>query len=234
MGLPAFWAFMALTEYDFNVTRNEIIERAFRIIGKFSYGETMSSDMYTQAIIALNSMVKSWQSKHVFLWTIKEFTQTLSATVATYSLAAVEPPIYAIDKAYLRIDNIDRPVDVASWRQYIDIADKTSAGDPTLVALNNQITPTMYVWPVPSQTRTLYYSGIVKLKDFDTAAGNADFPVRYVEALTFGLAHKLAFEYGLPVGQQREIERQFQAEFSEAKTGERERAEFEFVDGAFN
>lgn len=225
---------MAASDYDFNLTRNEIIERAFRLIGKLSPGETLSGEMLVQAVVALNTMIKSWQSKHVFLWTIKEFTQTLSSGVASYSLASTDPAVYAIDRAYLRIDNIDRPCDVASYRQYVDIPDKTSPGDPTIISLNGQITPTLYVWPVPQQTRTLYYTGIVKLKDFDTAAQNADFPVRYIEAITFGLAHKLSFEYGLPVQVQREIERQFQSEFGEAKTGERERAEYEFCDGACN
>lgn len=224
---------MALSDYNFNVTRNEIIERAYRLIGKLPMGEPMSAEMLNQALIAMNSMIKSWQSKHVFLWTIKEFTQTLTTGQASYSLAAVDPPVIAIDRAYWRLDNIDHPCDVASYRQYLDIPDKTSTGDPTIVALDGQITPTMYVWPVPQQTRTLYYAGIVKLKDFDTAGGNPDFPVRYVEAITFGLAYKLACEYGLPIGERRELERQYQTEFAEAKGGERERAEYEFTEGAF-
>jgi hypothetical protein len=80
----------------------------------------------------------------------------------------------------------------------------------------------------------MYYTAIVKLKDFDTSNGNPDFPVRYVDALTFGLAHALSFEYGLPISERRELERQYQSAFSEAKGGERERADYEFVDGAFN
>lgn len=224
---------MSLAEYDFNLTRNEIVERAYRIIGKLSMGETMSADMMAQAVIALNAMIKSWQSRNVFLWTIREFTQSLVSNTPSYSLAAVEPPVYALDSAYLRIDNDDRLVDVASWRQYTDLNDKTTKGDPTLVAINNAITPTLYVWPVPTQARTLYYTGIVKLKDFDSAGQTPDFPVRYLEAITFGLAHKLACEYGLPLQERRELERQAQSEFQEAKSGERERAEFEFVTGAF-
>ena len=223
---------MALSDYDFNSTRNEIIERAFRIIGKHSPGEPLSGEMMTQAVIALNSMVKSWQSRHVFLWTIQDFTQALTANVASYSLAASDPPIYALDRAYLRIDNIDKVCDVASWRQYWDIPDKSSTGDPTVVALNLSMTPTLYVWPVPSQARTLKFSALVKLKDFDTAGGNPDFPVRYLDALTFGLAHALSFEYGIPLAEKRELERQYQAAFQEAKSGERERADFEFCDGA--
>jgi hypothetical protein len=225
---------MALAEYDFNLTRNEIIERAYRIIGKLSVGDSLSADMLQQAVVALNSMVKSWQSRNVFLWTIREFTQALARGVASYSLASSDPPFYAFDSAYLRISNDDRSMDVASWRQYTDIYDKTVSGDPTLVALDNALVPTMYVWPVPSQARTMYFTGLVKLKDFDTAGQNPDFPVRYLEALTFGLAHKLACEYGLPINERRELERLAQQEFGESKAGEtRERAEFEFVSGAF-
>jgi hypothetical protein len=224
---------MALSDYDFNTTRNEIIERAYRIIGKLPPGETLPGEMMVQAVIALNSLVKSWQSKHVFLWTLRDFTQTLTANVASYSLATLEPPLYAIDRAYLRIDNIDTRIEVAAWRQYWDIQDKTSKGDPTVVALNTQLTPTLYVWPVPQQTRTIHFTGIVKLKDFDTANGNPDFPVRYADALTFGLAHALSFEYGIPLAERREIERQYQSNFAEAKGGERDRADLEFCEGAF-
>lgn len=63
---------MALSDYDFNTTRNEIIERAYRIIGKLDPGDTLPGDMMVQAVIALNSLVKSWQSKHVFLWTLRD------------------------------------------------------------------------------------------------------------------------------------------------------------------
>lgn len=225
---------MPTSDYDFNVTRTEIIERAYRIVGKLSMGETLSAEMSVQAMIALNSMIKSWQSRHVFLWTVREFTQTLTAGVTSYPLAGSDPSVYALDRAYLRSDNVDHPISVASWRQYVDLSDKTSTGDPSLVALDTQISPTLYVWPVPTETRLLYYTGVVKLKDFDTAGGSPDFPVRYVEAITFGLAHKLACEYGLPIAERRELERQYQGEFSEAKSGERERVESEFVSGAFD
>ena len=225
---------MPTSDYDFNVTRTEIIERAYRIVGKLSMGETLSAEMSSQAMIALNSMIKSWQSRHVFLWTVREFTQSLAPGVLSYSLAGSDPCIYALDRAYIRLDGDDHPISVASWRQYVDITDKNGTGDPVLVALDTQLSPTLYVWPVPTITRTLYYTGLVKLKDFDTAGGNPDFPVRYVEAITFGLAHKLACEYGLPIAERRELERQYQGEFSEAKSGEREQVEYEFVNGAFD
>jgi hypothetical protein len=223
---------MAASDYDFNQTRTEIIERAYRIIGKLSLGETLSGEMHQQAVIALNSMVKSWQSRNIFLWTIREFTLPLVVGTKSYSLAATDPKVYALDRAYIRINGDDTNIDIASFRQYVDIFDKNSSGDPSLVALDTQLSPTLYVWPVPQVTRTLYYTGIVRLKDFDVAGNNPDFPVHYIEAITFGLAHKLSSEYGLPLDERRELERQFNQLFDDARIGDRERAEYEFVEGS--
>jgi len=225
---------MALSDYDFNLTRTEIIERAYRIIGKLSVGETMSAEMDYQAVVALNTMVKAWQNEHVYLWTLREFTQSLSAGTKSYSLASNDPAIHAIDRAWWRDGTTDHGVAVASWRQYEDLYDKNSTGDPTIVALDNRITPTMYVWPVPTQTRTLHCLGIVKLKDFDTASGNADFPVRWLAALTWGLAAELAPEFGISGRELQEREQKAAIEFRKAKTGERERADYEFICGAFD
>lgn len=225
---------MALSDYDWNQTRNEIIARAYRMIGKLSVGETLSSEMLDQGVVALNAMVKSWQNQQVFLWTLREFTQALTPGTASYSLASLDPQIYAIDKAYYQVTaNDDDPVQVISYRQYIDIPHKDDPGDPYVVAFDNQLSPTIYVYPVPTVAKNLYYLGMVKLKDFDTANGNADFPVRWLQALTYGLARELIPEFGSDGGTARMIEGRFQEEFRIARTGEREGIEYEFVGGAF-
>jgi hypothetical protein len=224
---------MAASQYDFNQTRTEIIERAYRIIGKFSLGETLGAEMHQQAVIALNSMIKSWQARHIFLWTIKQYSISLSAGVKSYSLAATDPPVYAVDRAYLQIDNDDQILQIASFRQYSDIFDKESTGDPTLIALDNQVSLTLYVWPVPTQTRTLLYSGIHRLKDFDSSSENPEFPVHYLQAITYGLAYELSSEYGLPLSERQFLKSQFEVAFEEARTGDRERADVEFVEGSY-
>ncbi len=60
-------------------------------------------------------------------------------------------------------------------------------------------TATTTVWV----TATAYYSDVVRytkvlrLQDFDAAANNPDFPVRWMQALIYGLASDLAPEFGL-------------------------------------
>lgn len=223
---------MAATDYDFNSTRNEIIERALRIVGALSTGETVSAEMVEQGRISLNHLVKTWQSDNLFLWTLVPQTQALTATVASYSLPT-DPAVIAIDKAYLRISNNDTPVEVISYRNYIDIPNKTDPGDPVAVTVNNAISPTMYVYPVPATSRTLYYLAIVKLKDMDTAAGNANFPTQYLDALVYGLAANLADEYGLPISERELLVNKARQFYAVAKKSNRDRSDYEFVDGAF-
>jgi hypothetical protein len=212
---------MAVSDYDFNVTRNEIIQRALRLVGALSLGESVSADQYTQSAQALNSLVKFLQSEDIFLWTVRETTQALSNGTASYSLSSNDPAVIGIDKAYLRINNFDDPVEVISYQDYNEIRDKTADGDPTCVALNGRITPTLYVWPVPTQSRTLFYTAVVKLKDFDTAAGNPDFPVHYIEVLVYGLASRLADELGLPISERDRFTAQFEQMFRRAQKGDR-------------
>jgi hypothetical protein len=226
---------MAVTDYDFNSTRNEVIERAFRIIGALSLGETLSADQILQGVTALNHVVKSWQSDHIFLWTLKALTiSPLVGGTATYALST-DPAVIAVDKAFLRQSNKDLPLEVISWRDYQELPNKTDSGDPTCVTIDNLPAPTLYTWPVVSSVtgKSLYLLCITKLKDWDLAAGSGDFPVKFVDALTYSLAANLADEYGLPLGERNQLERKAASFYDIAKRGDRDRSDYEFVSGAF-
>lgn len=228
---------MPTTDYDWNQTRNEIIERAFRLVGVLALGEVVSSDQHTQAVIAINDLVKQWQNDDIFLWTLREFNQTLSTSTASYSLSTTDPAVMWIDRAYLRTGSGTGQDDLLltqiGWREYQDIANKNEAGDPTAYCLDNRISPTLYVWPVPTGTRTFHYLATVKLKDLEDASGNPDMTQRYLGALTYGLALLLGDEYGLPLGERRELEKRYQQQYRLARKADRERADFEFIKGAF-
>jgi len=72
---------------DFNLTRNEIIERALRIIGKLEQGLSPSAEQVDEAVIALNTLVKDIQNKGVYLWTLlreqKVFTSPPAEVIGT-------------------------------------------------------------------------------------------------------------------------------------------------------
>lgn len=225
---------MATTDYDFTNTRSDIINRAFEIVGAKTLGESLSGELSTQGVQCLNTLVKSWQSKNIFLWALQSVSQTLSASTASYVLTS-NPAIVALDAAYLVLgSNDDRKCELLSWRQYEDLPDKAASGVPTAVAIDNAASPTLYVYPVPTTTYTLKMLAITKLKDWDTASSGADFPVRWERALIYGLANDLKDSYGLPLGERDRIEAKAATLFNEARQGDRDRSDCNFVQGAFS
>jgi hypothetical protein len=224
---------MAVTDYDFNQTRNEIIARAFRICGDLPLGQSLSAEQYVQGTQALNSLVKLWQADHIFLWTLRTGTQALTSTNASYSLSTKDPSILWLDRAWIVVNSDDTPIEVIDWRQYQDIQDKTSQGQPDRVCIDNRISPTMYVWPTPGTSYTLKYLAVVKLQDFDTAAGNPDTLQTFLDALAYGLAWNLSDEIGLQLGERKLIEQKYKEFFAIAKKADRHRPEYEVVSSAF-
>jgi len=225
---------MATTDYDFQSTRNQVIERAHRLV-LGPQTTALSAEEMAYGVLALNEMIKSWQSGHVFLWKLQKLSFSTAATDKDYTLST-DPAVAWVDKAWLVHGTNDvYELEQISYRQYLDIEDPDSTGDPTHFAIDNQLgTPVMYVWPTPTQVKTINYLGVVLLKDAETASDNLDFPVRWSNALTYGLAAHLADEYLLPIRERQHLERKALDFFSQAKRGNNERSSNEHIEGAFD
>ncbi len=224
---------MAASDYDWAATRNEIIQRAFRIIGVLSPGQTLSGPKLNQGIDALNSVVKEWQARKVFLWTLTPITKVLTAGTFTFDLPT-NPAIMWIDRCQWRraVDD-DIPMEVISYREYNDIPDLTETGDPLQIAIDYQDVPTAYVWPVPAVEVTLYYVGVAKLQDMDSSSGTPDLPVRFTEALVYTLASRLADEYSLPISERELLTAKAENFFQTAIRSDVPRADKRFIRSAY-
>jgi hypothetical protein len=221
---------MAATDYDFQSSRNEIIQRAFRIVGALPLGESLSAEQLSQGITALNDMVKSWQTKNIFLWTRRRQTISLTATTASYSVPT-DPPFIAIDSAWFVNGSDLDPLEVISFRKYEDISNKTHPGEPVCVAYDQR--STVYVWPVPDANGTMNLFTVTTAKDWDTTTATGDFPAKWTEALVFNLAHRLSFEHTLELGEIENIRAMAATTFAEAKKADHGRGQNEFVRSAF-
>lgn len=228
---------MTAADYDFRSTRNEIISRAYRILGTVAQGQLPSADQLVAGIQALNEMVKSWQNRHIFLWTLKHFSQTLTADDADYEISDANG-IISIQQAYLRdSDNNDKQLQIIGWNIYQDLPNKLDSGEPSHVSLDYQSSPTLYVWRVPNATvataYTIEYLGIQRLKDWDSAAGTGDFPAKWERALVYGLAADLADDDGLPLREREYLQNKANSEFLMAKAADYEHEDCDIVEGAF-
>ena len=87
-------------------------------------------------------------------------------------------------------------------REYRSQSNKGSGGPPVEAWYQPTLTTgTLYVWPVDggSTWDKLVLSAQYYPDDFTAASQNPEFPIEWGEPLVYGLADRLAPEYGLPL-----------------------------------
>lgn len=215
---------MAITDFDYLATRNEIIEGAMRIVGALPKGENLTADLLDQGVKALQLLIKSWSNKHLFLWS---FNQTSFPTVAAQEaytisdLTGEDDAIIGLDKAWVVDSNEDLPIEVISYSKYLDIFDKTTnTGRPIAIAFKPTPEPSFYVWPSPDAAYTIKVLCIFPLQDFDAAAGTGDVPARFQRALKYCLAEDLFDEYPGPMNERVYVQAKAFELFREAKNSD--------------
>ena len=133
------------------------------------------------------------------LWTDELYTQTLTASTATYALNA---RLIAIQAAYLTTtsggistDTIMFPL---STFEYSAIPNKTQEAVPNSYWYNRQITPEITMWPVPDSnaTYTLKLRVCRQIQDVKFSSGTTlDLPYRWLDVYVADLAHRLSRIY---------------------------------------
>ena len=164
--------------------------------------------------------------------TISSVDSTTQATVASglADTAASGKKVYAyttkagrpqkIVYAYRRDKNdIDSEVSIIGEAEYMRQSNKDSAGPPVEIWYQPTLTTgTLYVWPVDGGANwdKLMLSCQFMPDDFDAASDNPQFPIEWGQALIYGLADKLAPEYGLPLPERRALKMEAEFELEEA------------------
>lgn len=211
-----------MTAFDYIATRNELIRDALEIVGALDTYEPMTAEMLAQGVRSLQLLTKHWNNKHVFLWAHNQFLFSTVAAQEVYT-SELDPEIIGIDKAYVR--NVgeleDIPLEVISWSEYWDIQDKeTDTGRPKVLAFKSTPAPSVYLWPNPDDSYTVRGLAVYALEDFDSASGSGDIPVRFQQALLYGLADKLFDKYPGSMNSRQFIESKAAQYFAEAKAAD--------------
>ena len=193
---------------DFSVSRDDIIKRALRLIGALAQGETPTTNQTTEAAAALNGLVKAWQADGMPLWAIKSYDIPLTSGIKDYSIGLgktinISKPLKVIQSYNHNVtSNVDIPMRILTKQEYNMLGNKTSSGNPIQIyyePLSDY--GILHVFPVPSTTEqtanviTIYYQR--PFEDFDAGTDTPDFPQEWYDAITYGLATRLAPEYGL-------------------------------------
>lgn len=206
---------MAVT-YNKTVDQLEILTAALRVVGQVAEDGTPTDAQLTNSSTALNMMLRAWYADGMPLWNITETSFTPVAGTASYtigpSLTVNQAKPLKMLQAFIRntTSSVDTPLNLVTRQEYLMLGNKTSSGRPVQLHYDPEIAGgTLRLFPTPdSVTASGDTVHLIYQSQFDSmTASNSvlDFPVEWQEAVVFGLADRLAFVYGLPIDEKRDL-----------------------------
>ncbi len=189
-----------------STTAKAIILSALRKIRAVSPEETPPAYQIQYGLEALNDLLSSWSAERLLVYSLAQRTGALVAGTASYTIGSgatfdLTRP-HRIEQAWVRINTIDYPLEIVTHEAYNGIVDKTTQSQPDKLFYDTAYTSargTVYVYPTPDASYTLYMSNWEPLTEFSSADQSYPFPLEYKLALKTNLALLLAAEYGKKV-----------------------------------
>ena len=205
-----------MATYDFNLTRDQIITGALRILGVVSQGQTPDTEQITDAASNLNTLLKSWEVEGLPIWAIKKQSITLVDGTSSYTIGVSQTVNTAkplkVYQAWLHdtTSNVDVPMTLLTQDEYNRLGNKTSEGFPVNFYYESlRSTGNLYLFPTPdssaASSKTVVIQYQAPFEDFDSASDTPDVPQELLRALKYNLAADLAFEYGYPIKDRRDL-----------------------------
>lgn len=184
-----------------SLTGTSIVKSALRAIGAIASGEILKASELADGLEALNSMLDSWNSDSLMIYSAARETFTLTIGLNPHGigigsdLSTTRPK--DIGLAYVALsDGTEIPVSIITKEQYAAIPQKTIAGQPIALYYDSNFTNgNVYLYYVPDQAYTLVLYNSRPLQQVDATTAFS-LPNGYAEALKWNLAVKLAPEWG--------------------------------------
>jgi hypothetical protein len=204
-----------------------IIEEAYEIVGT----EMRSGYDIKTARRSLDMLMREWGNRGVNFWTIRQTSTAVAAGTTQVTLAAdtidVLDAVWRTGSGTSQYDRTLTRMSVVDWAQ---TANKNTEALPTQFWINRlQPQQVLHLWPVPSSAGTLVYWGLRSIQDAGAYGNTMDVPVRFLPALTNGLAYYLAIKVGVPFDRLTFLKAEYDRQFQLASEEDRERAPFKLV-----
>ena len=187
------------TSSDFKLNRDAIIAVAMSNVGAVGPGESVEGDLLVHGNRVLNTIVKSWDALGAQVERIVRRTLATVDGQAAYALGVDVVDIDG-DMNFSRSGSTSRStISQITRREYMALTDRTTEAQPSLYFVEklNPDTVTVTFWNVPDATGdSIEYAAVLRAKDFDTGADDADFSQKWMRALTWQLSADLAPAFG--------------------------------------
>lgn len=190
----------------FALNRDQVINAALRKLAVLSGGSSPETYEVTNAAQALNSMIKGFHADGMPVWAIKEYTLTNVSGTASYDIGVGKTlntpmPLKVVQAFRTEANTPNIPMNIYTHYDY-DLLPLTNTSGPPVNLWYQPFSTygTIHLWPVPSDdttTITIVYQR--PFEDMTSATDDFDFPPYWTDALIYGLAWRLAPEYGIPL-----------------------------------
>ena len=182
------------------MTARELLTRSFQLIGVLASGETMSADMATDAINALNDMLESWSVDGLLVPAKTQENLSLVAATQDYNIGTsltfnTLRPV-GIMSASVLITGIEYPLEIITAKLWSELPNKSLTSTiPLKLYYEPAAVGIIHIWPVPSTSGTLrlYSEKPFASYGLDTVV---TLPPGFSRALRYNLAVESSAEYG--------------------------------------
>ena len=183
--------------FDFSI--DEIVEEAFERCGL----QDRTGYQLKTARRSLNLLIAEWSNRGLNLWTIQKQEAALAANVISLSGANLygntaddASQIVQITDVVIRdSQNNEYSCSPISRSTYMNYTVKTSGGRPTQYYFEKTINPTLFLYPAATETFTVVYYAMLRMKDSGDYTNNSEIPFSFLPCLTAGLAYYISMKY---------------------------------------
>jgi hypothetical protein len=211
------------------MSRDEIINKALSKLGVVGEGETASPTQIADAVDDLNGILAEFQTLGMPLWKRVELPITLVSGQSTYTIGegqAINAPYpYKVSQANLALVNSSsRPdLDILSNYNFNNLP-TSSTGTPVQVSYQPFIDyGVLSVWPTPNATvpvgSTIILTYQRPMYKFTSGTETLDCPQEWYNAVIYQLVHVKADDYSLPLEDRRWFEKQAEKRLAGALSG---------------
>jgi hypothetical protein len=181
-------------------TAQTLIKAALRSIGVIATGETPTADELNDGLEALKFMLRRWSANKLRLYYTKQDTVALAAGTASYTIGSggtcdtVRP--VQIRGGFVRDSSgVDHEVVIIDEAKYRRLGLKTVTATANYLWYSPEY-PLGKIYVYPTGSGTLYLDSLKPLTDPAAITTSIAFPPEYDEAIKYGLAVRMAPEYG--------------------------------------
>lgn len=184
-------------------TALDLIKDAHENLGLLAEGESLSAESAQKGLRTLNQMIASWNTQNYIVQGITIENFTLVAGQQSYTIGSggdfdTTVPVRT-DKAYIRLSgNEEKPLHMIDNKRWGEICLKTTQSTfPDTIYIDKAYPlKTIYLYPVPSEARTLILHNYKQISSFAALTTAVSLPQGYEEAITYNLSIRLAPKFG--------------------------------------